>query len=50
MVVTRNYPYVEQVGTQWYYWLSQWEAAKGPFESMQAANDAMTAEMQTRHG
>lgn len=44
------YPKVEQVGNLWYYWLSKWEAAKGPFESSQAAYDAMQAELQSRHG
>lgn len=45
-----EYPKTEQVGDKWYYWLDSWTGPKGPFESLQAANDAMTAELQSRHG
>lgn len=44
------YPKVVQIGDKHYYILSEWEAAKGPFDSSEAAYDAMAAELQSRHG
>lgn len=43
-------PTVEQIGDKWYYWLDKWVAPRGPFDSEQAAQDAMQGELQTYHG
>jgi hypothetical protein len=48
--MTVFYPTVEQVGEEWYYWVDRWTGPKGPFDSAQAAQDALQAELQTYHG
>lgn len=45
-----DYPKVELVGSQWFYWIDAWTGAKGPYDSMQAAQDAMTMELRGRYG
>lgn len=44
------YPKTFQAGDKWYYVLAVQEAAKGPFDSLAKAQEAMTAELSTRHG